>query len=293
MWARRPAQARAAAASAGVSLIPDAASAVADVEARAASPSINALAAAEVIVLAIRDDATAAVAAQLAAVGALRPHHTLVHCSGARSAEAVFSAVRASVDAIATLHPLRAIADGRAALAALAGTVFGVEGDARGRPRVQHLVEAHLGGRTLALASEQMTAYHAAAVMASNYAVALLDAAAQVLERAGIEPALALDALLPLAQGSLSNVAKHGLVQGLTGPIRRGDRATVARHVEALADDPALTALYRLLGRRALGLARAGGQAARDDLDAIESLLTDDPAVEAPATLRSDVEHDR
>jgi predicted short-subunit dehydrogenase-like oxidoreductase (DUF2520 family) len=61
----------------------------------------------------------------------------------------------------------------------------------------------------------------------------------------------------------------------LTGPIRRGDTGTVARHLAALANDPALAELYRVLGRRALGLAQAAGAAAPEDLAAIQTLLAD------------------
>ncbi len=52
--------------------------------------------------------------------------------------------------------------------------------------------------------------------------------------------------------------AARGTADGLTGPIRRGDVGTVERHLEALAGDAELALLYRVLGRRALGLARPG-----------------------------------
>jgi predicted short-subunit dehydrogenase-like oxidoreductase (DUF2520 family) len=71
------------------------------------------------------------------------------------------------------------------------------------------------------------------------------------------------------------------LPAALTGPIARGDAATVARHLAALASDPALNeiaAVYRLLGRRALALARAQGRADAAALAAIAALLA------APAT---------
>ena len=155
------------------------------------------------------------------------------------------------------------------------GTVFGVEGDERGRATATALV-ATMGGQALALDGQQMPAYHAACAFASNYLVALLDAATTTLGRAGLSEADALAALVPLAQGALANVGERGLAAGLTGPIRRGDVLTVARHLEALAGDPELIALYEALGRRTAAIAaRLGGADAPDpsDLDAIGKRL--------------------
>jgi predicted short-subunit dehydrogenase-like oxidoreductase (DUF2520 family) len=152
--------------------------------------------------------------------------------------------------------------------------VFGVEGDARGRVAAQFLA-TKLGGTPLALDGAAMVRYHAAAAIASNYVVALLDAAVGLLQSAGVDEQAALGALVPLAQSAVANVGDKGLAQGLTGPIRRGDSGTVARHLAALASDPALSELYRVLGRRALGLAQAAGAAAPEDLAAIQALLAD------------------
>lgn len=266
LWARRPAAARAAAAAAGVASF------------SAAPPDI--LLEAEVVILAVRDDAIAEVAATLLGTGLVNQRHVLLHCSGARPAAEVLGAVRGQVGGIGTLHPLRAISDGRSAMHRMAGTVFGVEGDARGQAAARRLVQA-MGGNALALSGAHMTLYHAAAVMASNYTVALVDAATALLARAGVAPEDAVAALLPLIQGSLGNIGRQGVAEGLTGPIRRGDRDTVARHLEALRDEPGLDALYRALGRRTADIARRLGSADAAALDEITALL-DQPTSDAP-----------
>jgi predicted short-subunit dehydrogenase-like oxidoreductase (DUF2520 family) len=169
----------------------------------------------------------------------------------------------------------RGDADAKLAMRALKGTVFGVEGDEAGRAMAHRLVTA-LGGVALTLEISQMAAYHAAAAMASNYIVAALDAAAAVLASAGIAPDRAAHALLPLAEGALRNVAAHGTTEGLTGPIRRGDNATIQRHLDALRARPELAEIYRALARRALEIAsRIDGPEAPDraGLDAIRTLL--------------------
>ena len=114
-----------------------------------------------------------------------------------------------------------------------------------------------MGGAPLELNAASMAAYHAAAALASNYVVALLSTAAEVLAGPGNDPGTALAALLPLTQGAIANLATHGLPAGLTGAVRRGDPATVERHLQALAGQPTALATYRLLARRAVELTAA------------------------------------
>lgn len=264
LWARRPAQARAAGASAGVAAF------------SSAPPDL--LLETKVVILAVRDQAIREVAAMLAGTGLIGKRHVLLHCAGAASAHELLGGVAEQVAGVGTLHPLSAITDGKLAMRALRGTVFGVEGDDAGRAAAGKLVAA-LGGVVLPLEGRQMAAYHAAAALASNYLVAALDAAAAVLAGAGVDPDRAARALVPLAEGALRNVAAQGTTAGLTGPVRRGDVETVRRHLQTLQDKPELAEIYRALARRAVEIAsrieRADGADAPDraGLDAIRALL--------------------
>lgn len=240
LWARRPDAARAAARTAGVAGF------------SSAPPDL--LLESDVVVLAVRDSAIAEVAAMLVGTGLITKRHVLLHCSGAVAAGEVLGGVADKVGGVGTLHPLRAISDASAVATGLRGTVFGIEGDAAAQEVARRLVAA-MGGATLPLAREQMAAYHAAAAMASNYVVALVDAAAQALSAAGMPLDQAVASLVPLAQGALANVAERGAKLGLTGPIRRGDVATVQRHMSALAVRPDTQELYRALGRATVQLA--------------------------------------
>ena len=105
--------------------------------------------------------------------------------------------------------------------------------------------------------------YHAAAVAASNYLVAVEDLAARLAAAAGIPAGESLRALLPLVRGTVDNLERVGLPAALTGPVARGDAATVRMHRAALrALDPALDAAYAALGRHALRVAREKGLSA-------------------------------
>ncbi|MEZ4402672.1 MAG: DUF2520 domain-containing protein [Kofleriaceae bacterium] len=261
LWARRPDAARAAAAIAGVAAFSP------------APPDL--LLEAEVVILAVNDDAIAEVAARLCATGLVGGRHVLLHCAGTTSAADAFAGVRDRVGGIGTFHPLRAIASAAElvrARGALKGTVIGIEGDARGVAAATRLAQA-VGGTPLPLDGAAMARYHAAASIAANFTVAVMDAAVEVLASAGVARDAALAALVPLAQGALANAGARGLHDGLTGPIRRGDAGTVERHLVALAADPELARLYRVLGRRTLALAQPGLDAAA--AAALAALLAD------------------
>ena len=280
VWARRATAARAAAATAGVAAF------------SSAPPDL--ILNADVIVLAVRDDAIAAVAQMLVGTGLVTRHHVLLHCAGALAAEDVFAGVRDAVGGVGTLHPLRAIVDGKVASTELRGAYFGVEGDERGRVAATALVHA-LGALPIELDRSQMAGYHTAAAMASNYVVALIDLAAQILVAGAPRTGdashaeahdAAVRALVPLAQGALANVAAHGTAAGLTGPVRRGDVATVERHLAVVDQQPSWSMAYRTLAQQAVTLVRSlpadtANLPTTESLDALQALLTSTPVIKA------------
>ena len=103
-------------------------------------------------------------------------------------------------------------------------------------PEALELVEAvvvDLGGRSFTVADADRAAYHAAAAIASNHLVALLGQVERVAALAGVP----LEAYLDLVRATLDNVAELGPAAALTGPVARGDWATVDRHRRALPPD--------------------------------------------------------
>ncbi len=206
------------------------------------------IAGAEMIFLAVPDDALTALDAALA----WRPTHSVIHLSGARGAAALAHAT-ASGAAVAALHPLLSFpspaADGHAALARLAGCTWALETpDARLAGKLEALVAA-LGGRTVRLRAADRAPYHLAAVLASNYVVV------------AVGPARALTG--PLARGDVSTVAAH-----LAWLVQQ-ESATAARHVDAAA----LDAAYRALAELAIPLALARGTLSEQGAQALRALL--------------------
>jgi predicted short-subunit dehydrogenase-like oxidoreductase (DUF2520 family) len=135
-----------------------------------------------------------------------------------------------------------------------------------------------LGGVPLEIDAAAMPLYHAAAVMASNYVVALCDAAAELLGRAAPGGPPPLPALLPLVASALGALQREGLPGALTGPLARGDADTVRAHLAALAGRaPELLPLYRACGLRAADVAARQGAADQGGLAAAREALARDP----------------
>lgn len=174
--------------------------------------------------------------------------------------------------ACGTLHPLQTIADPEDGVAALRGVAFAISGDPAAVAWAEEIA-ALLGGQALHIDSAARALYHAAAVMASNYVVGLVDAARQLMIAAGVEEDRALPALAPLFRTTVRNVLSKGPERALTGPVERGDAVTVATHLAALAGGPAtVEALYRAAGRHVLNIARRRGLPA-DRAQAVEEAL--------------------
>jgi predicted short-subunit dehydrogenase-like oxidoreductase (DUF2520 family) len=215
-----------------------------------------ALSAADAVIVAVRDDRIADVAERLVREQRLRREQVLLHTSGAHASGEVLAAARPHVRGVGTWHPLVSFADPRAATEALNSVAFGIEGDEPARAMASRLSRA-LGARPVFLDGASMPLYHAGAVMAANYVVALADAARALLVAAGVAPDQALPALIPLMSSVVQNLSQLGLPGALTGPVARGDVSSVEHHLRILAQRaPEMLDLYRRLGRDVLRLAR-------------------------------------
>jgi predicted short-subunit dehydrogenase-like oxidoreductase (DUF2520 family) len=231
----------------------------------------------DVVIIAVRDDRVPEVAERLAREGRLRREQILLHASGANPARAILAAAVPHVRAVGTLHPLVSFADARMAIEGLRQVAFGIEGDEAARAIAKRIVRA-LGARAVILEADNLALYHAGAVMASNYVVALADTAQTLLIKAGVPADQALPVLIPLLTSVVQNLAELGLPGALTGPVARGDVASVQRHLAALeARAPELLALYRLLGRDVLRLAREKADLDPAAVAQLEALFSGQP----------------
>lgn len=202
---------------------------------------------ADVVVLAVPDDAVAHVVEQLASlVPSATGRPVVAHLSGALGLEPLVALAAAGLP-VAAWHVLQAFPSPETGVRP--GVVHGLTADtvATGAT-LARLIEA-LGGRVLRVDNGDRARYHAAAVLAANGTAVLMLAAARQLVACGLTQADALAALDPLVDSAREAVVLRGIPDGLTGPWVRGDAGTVARHLEALADDELTERLYRALAQ--------------------------------------------
>lgn len=209
---------------------------------------------ARVWLLAVSDDQIAPACAALAEAHDLQGA-VVLHCSGAK-ASTELQAARARGALVASVHPIRSFADPNAVARDFGGTFCGIEGDAEALALLAPAFEA-IGARTVAIDAAAKTVYHAAAVFASNYLVTVLDAALRAYQAAGVPEEVARELARPLASESMANVFRLGPAAALSGPVARGDLATVARQQQALKEWDAPTGdLYEALLPLTADLAR-------------------------------------
>lgn len=226
--------------------------------AEAATTDPGRVSGADLVLFALPDDLIGPVAADLRHSGKLAPGTVLLHFSGLHPASILLGEEGPALGALA-IHPLQTFADAVVGVRNLPGTPCAVEGEAALLPLAEELV-ADLGGRPFVIDREHKPLYHAAACLASNYLVALTNAACELLGACGFGRDQAFELLSPLLRGTLNNLSTLGPVAALTGPISRGDTRTVARHLKAMEPLPAdLNRLYRALGRQTANVARQKG----------------------------------
>ena len=226
---------------------------------------------ARVVLLTVPDDGIAAATASLARLRL--KGKVILHTSGARTAAAI-GGLRARGAAVGSLHPLTSFPAPTGIAPDLRGTFFAVDGDAAA-VRAARRIARSLRGRTLLVAGPARPAYHLAASMVANHLVVLLEAGFDLAaRRLAVRPATARAALMPLVNAALRNVGRAGPGRALTGPVARGDVATVAQHLRVLAaEPPGLAEMYLVLSRKAVDIALADGRLSPERARAMRRLL--------------------
>ena len=215
------------------------------------------------VFLAVPDDAIAFVVEAVA----WRSGQAAVHLSGALGRGALAAAADAGA-ATGAFHPVQTFG-GTGTRATLDGVTFGIDAEPPFYGVLAAMAE-RLKGRALRVPSEARALYHAGAVLACGYLTALLGEAVSVWERAGLSRADAQAALARMAETTATNVGAAGAGEALTGPIVRGDAATVRAHLAALRrTSPQTLEAYKAVGKRAAALAEANGGGGGVDWNAL------------------------
>lgn len=228
---------------------------------------ISDLPAADIVLISTPDDFIESTAAALAQCAWIGPQTLVLHCSGAKSREALAPLAQQGAQT-ASLHPVFAFADVDTSIQTLPGHLAAIEAEPAQRALTASLAAA-LGLQPFFLAAEHKARYHAALSISANYLVTLAGFAEDVLAPLGLPNNQSRALVSGLMQQSFHNYQTLGPEAALTGPIVRGDRDTVATHLQALK--PEEVQLYQALGIATVRLAQ--GRLSAKQTQALLSLL--------------------
>jgi predicted short-subunit dehydrogenase-like oxidoreductase (DUF2520 family) len=227
------------------------------------------VATADFVVLAVPDDALRPLVTGLASTDAWRPGQLVAHTSGAHGIGVLDAAAARGVLPLA-LHPIMTFTGRPEDVDRIGGASFGITAPEELRPVAEALV-LEMGGEPVWVPETARPLYHAALAVGSNHLVTLVNDALSLLASAGVEQPVRL--LAPLLSAALDNVLRLG-DGALTGPVSRGDVATVSRHVQTLAQAaPGLLPSYLAMARRTAERARDAGQLSAQDANAVLAVL--------------------
>jgi predicted short-subunit dehydrogenase-like oxidoreductase (DUF2520 family) len=170
-----------------------------------------------------------------------------------------------------TFHPLVPFSDPDVSAELLRKAWIGIDGENAAKNASRRLA-GHLGARTLEIPPGRKPAYHAAAVISSNFPVVLASVAGHLLHDIGIPDASAYQAVDSLMSGAIANIKQSMPDDALTGPVVRGDAETVGKHLRALEGMEPAREIYRALSNAAVEIARQRGTDARK-LAAVGAML--------------------
>ena len=178
----------------------------------------------------------------------------ICHCSGAMTAREAFPGIGTSGAFGYSIHPLFPISSKQKTYQELSGAFFCLEGTG------PHLLEwkerlESLGASVHLLSGDRKAQYHLACVFASNLMCALVQESLELLQQCGFSEELALAALAPLMRSNLEHLIREGALKALTGPVERGDAATVEKHLACFSSEEERI-MYLSLSKKLLQIAK-------------------------------------
>ncbi len=213
---------------------------------------------ARLVLICVGDESIADVAESLTAVRHPWRDTVVAHTSGALGANILEALAGEGADTL-SFHPLQALTE-QSGSESLDGVYVGLEGSPRAVGAGIELAVG-LGLRYLVLTAEAKARYHVAAVVASNFLVALTAMVQEILHSIDVPRDDSYAMVEPLVRGTLQNLARSTPEEALTGPVVRGDLETLRRHGLALRQHlPQLVPSYAALSIEAVRVAVRSGR---------------------------------
>jgi predicted short-subunit dehydrogenase-like oxidoreductase (DUF2520 family) len=216
------------------------------VGARAAAGS-NARLSSDILWFCVNDDAIRGCAEEYAARLDWNGKVAL-HSSGALASDELRSLKRRGA-AVGSAHPMMTFVAGKAA--GMKNVAFALEGDAAA-VRAARLIARDLGGHAFQIRRENKALYHAIGGFCSPLVIALLATGEKVARHAKVPASEVPRVMQPILQRTIENYMKQGAAASFSGPINRGDVATVRKHLAALKKVPQAREIYLAVARAAV-----------------------------------------
>ena len=203
----------------------------------------------DIIWITVPDDAIAGIASLLAP-SQKWDGKLVFHSSGALSSDEL-APLRDRGARVASVHPMMTFV--RGAVAEMAGVAFALEGDAAAVRAAKSIVK-DLGGNPFVIDKQNKVLYHVFGSFASPLIIALMASMEHVARAAGIRQGEIKRVMSPLLQQTMRNYLMQDAASAFSGPLVRGDVATVRRHLAELRKLPAARDVYVALASAALRL---------------------------------------
>ncbi|NBB77194.1 MAG: DUF2520 domain-containing protein [Bacteroidetes bacterium] len=222
----------------------------------------------DLIFITTPDNIIPEISEKLSAIEARWNQKCVVHCSGALFSDELKSVAEKGGD-VAAMHPIQSFnrGDGKERFE---GIFVTLEGDPNAIQYLKPIVKS-MAAKPVAASKSQKLDLHIAAVMVSNYAVALMHSAESLLNESGLEDGM--DMLKPLILQTIENVFVKGTSQALSGPVARGDTETVSAHLSNLKTTQREN-IYRVLGLEAARIAEKSGNLSSNQAKSLRELLS-------------------
>lgn len=191
----------------------------------------------DTLFLTVPDGAIQSVWQEIKIVGTCPEGTVICHFSGSLSSH-VFSDIRDTGASGVSIHPMYAFSDKFTSYHQFHTAYLTMEGQEPGLTAMRELFQG-LGHTVYTLRPEDKMKYHAAAALASNFMLGLMQTSLDLMEECGFDQGAAMELLKPLVQGNITSMLEKGCVEALTGPVERNDAQTVRKHLEVLMDSQA------------------------------------------------------
>lgn len=236
--------------------------------------SIDNLPSADINLITTPDDLIISTCSEIVDSHDTSPATIFAHCSGVLPSSALKEVIDDSCY-VASMHPIKSFAEPELAAKSFAGTYCGFEGDADAVNQLKAIF-SQVGANCFDIDPDKKPLYHAAAVLSCNYLNTLMEVGMQTYEKAGVEREISSKIIETIAKDTLNNIFASTPAQALTGPIARGDIATISKHIDAFKNEnnELLLGVYKTLGKATVGLSEEQGSASADNLSKIQELLS-------------------